>query len=312
MSTPPVSVIIPTHNSARFIYHTLQSVMAQTFLDFEIIVVDDASTDNTCEIVKSFRPEVRLIERKRNSGTADIPRYDGVEAAKGDYCAFLDADDLWMPEKLQAQVPFLNEHKDVSLVHSYVMVMDENGHDLYVRHEGSIPPTGMIARELLRHCFISTSSVVVKREAWLRAQRRQDITGYGTEWDFFLAIAREYPIGFIPEVLVKYRHHQAGISRRNWRRTPRDVVAFRRIWRKGLWKNLVTASEYGQLVAEACQENAQFWRDRGYPFRAIWFAGIGLGFDCHNLGLWYQLLASGARMIIKRPRTVGRHTFSWT
>lgn len=300
MNTPLVSVIIPTHNSAHFIRLTLQSVFAQSFADFEVIVVDDASTDNTCDVIRSLDRPLKLIRRERNSGTADIPRYDGVEAANGAYCAFLDADDLWLPDKLQRQIAFLESHADVPLVHSYVTVMDEFGHDLYVRHEGNIPATGYIAPQLLRHCFISTSSVVVKRSQWLQAQRRKDITGYGTEWDFFLAIARKHPIGFVPEVLAKYRKHASGISRQNWKRAPRDVVAKERIWKKRLWQGVVPEEEYRTILADACAENSQYWRDQNHAGRALYFAMKGLRWRPHDAAVWRQFIASVARLCAPR------------
>jgi glycosyltransferase involved in cell wall biosynthesis len=300
MTRPLVSVIVPTHNSAHFLRQTLQSVFAQSFTDYEVVVVDDASTDNTRELVRSLEWPVRLIERSRNSGTADIPRYEGVEAAQGRYGAFLDADDLWLPDKLQKQVDFLAANPDVPLVHSYVMVMDAHGHDLYVRHEGNIPPTGMIAHQLLQHCFISTSSVMVRCETWLQAQQREDITGYGTEWDFFLAIARKHPVGFIPEVLAKYRKHSGSVSRQNWKRAPRDVVAKERIFRKGLWQGIVSRKEYVDILVEACSENSQYWRDQGKPLRAAFFAAKGLRYAPTSAGLWRHLAAALFRGVVRR------------
>lgn len=254
-------------------------------------MVDDDSADDTVSIVQGFGDRVRLIRRKQNSGTADIPRYEGVLASRGEFCAFLDSDDLWLPEKLQRQVDFLRAHPEIPLVHSYVMVMDENGDDLFVRHEGCIPPTGRISAQLLRHCFISTSSVVVHRNVWLSAQRQDEIVGYGTEWDFFLAIARKYPIGFIPEVLAKYRRYEASVSHRDWRRAPRDVLAKERILRKGLWRGTMSRNQYIDIILEACAENAQFWRDHGFTCRSALFALKGLRYRPASYVCWRHLIA---------------------
>lgn len=276
MNVPRVSVIIPTHNAERFLEASLQSVFAQDLEGFEIIVVDDASTDRTRAILNKYGDRISVILRDTNSGTADIPRYDGIEQANGALCALLDADDLWLPDKLRKQIEFMDKHPEIPLCHNYVMVMNENSENLYVRHEGGIPPTGMIASALVRHCFISTSSVMVRRDKWLAAQRREDITGYGTEWDFFLSIARTHPIGFIPEVLAKYRHSPHSVSRRRWKRSPRDVEAKERILHKGLWRGVIERPEMVNIIVEACHENSEYWRGEAFYDRAAWFALKGL------------------------------------
>lgn len=303
MSAPRVSVIVPTHNGERFLAAALDSVLAQEREDMEIIVVDDASTDRTKDVLQRYASRVTVVERHENSGTADIPRYDGIERAKGEYCALLDADDLWLPGKIRRQVEFMDAHPDVALCHSYVMVTDDTGRDLYVRHENAIPPTGMIAKPLLQHCFISTSSVMVRRDAWLAAQRREDITGYGTEWDFFIAIARKHPIGFLPEVLAKYRHTTGSVSRRRWRRTPRDIGAKERVLRKRLWKGVVSRREMRATIADAALEGSQYWRDCGYPGRAAWFSLKALQYDWLRPRAWASLAKSLLRAFFRTPVT---------
>lgn len=279
MKAPPeVSVIVPTCNSARYVGEALESVQRQTFRDFELIVVDDASQDGTPELVESLGMDVRIIRREANSGSADIPRYEGVVRARGRWCAFLDADDLWELEKLDRQVRFMREHGEVPLSHTYARIIDECGRPDGIRHEGAIPATGMIAAQLLRHCFICTSTVMVQREAWLAAQRPEDLGGYGTEWDFFLSIARDWPIGFLPEPLTRYRRHGQSISSGNWRRVPRDLGAKVRIYRKGLWQGVITRKAMRAIIREAAWENAEFNRERGQWRRAIYFCTQGLKF----------------------------------
>jgi len=298
MNKPRVSVVIPTCNAQEFLRPALDSVFSQAGPSYEVIVVDDASTDRTRAILREYGNRIAVVERTVNSGTADIPRYDGVEKAKGDFCAFLDADDLWLPGKLGKQVAFMDAHPEIPLCHSYVMVMNEQGEDLHLRHQNAIPPTGIIIKDLLRHCFIATSTVMVRREAWLAAQRREDVTGYGTEWDFFLAIARKHPIGFIPEVLAKYRHVSDSVSRRKWKRTPRDIGAKERILKKRLWEGVVLRSEMDQIISDASLEGSQYWRDRGYAGRAAWFALKAIQHGPLRGGAWVALAkAVGKRLI---------------
>ena len=289
---PEVSVIIPTCNSARFIRAALESVLAQRYLDFEVIVVDDASRDDTPRIVEEYGPRVRLLRRENNSGSADIPRYEAVARSGGRWCAFLDADDLWEPEKLERQVEFMRAHPEVQLSHTYARIIDEEGRPDGIRHEGVIPPTGMIARDLLRHCFICTSSVMVQREAWLRAQRPETLGGYGTEWDFFLSIARQSPVGFIPEPLTRYRRHSGSVSRGDWRRRPRDLGAKRRIYRKGLWRGVIPRREMWAIIREAAWENAEYYRGQGAWRRGMYFGLVGLAYGPWDCRLWGSLFKS--------------------
>lgn len=123
-----VSIITPTYNSDFFISDTIESILLQTYKNWELIVIDDYSSDSTIQIVQSFIKEhsnIKLLKNQSNQGAA-ISRNKGIEAAKGDYIAFLDADDLWKPEKLEKQVVFMQaENSDVC--YSSYDLMDEQG-----------------------------------------------------------------------------------------------------------------------------------------------------------------------------------------
>src|SRR5215831_9468158 len=113
---PIVSVVIPTYNNARFLPEALDSLLGQTYRDFELIVVDDGSTDDTLEVLKPYRHLIRYV-RKENGGPASA-RNLGIRHASGELIAFQDADDIWLPDKLQLQVDYLREHPEVGLVFS--------------------------------------------------------------------------------------------------------------------------------------------------------------------------------------------------
>ncbi|MBN1269864.1 MAG: glycosyltransferase family 2 protein [Kiritimatiellae bacterium] len=296
MSHPTITVVVPVFNGARFLRETLDGVFAQTYRRFEVVVVDDASMDETPRILEEYGDRIRVLRHGANSGSADIPRYEAVESARGEYCAFLDADDRWLPGKLEKQFSFMQSRPEVPLSHTYVRVIDEEGKPLHVRHEGAIPATGNCARELLRHCLVSTSSVMVRKDAWLRAQRKEDLGGYGTEWDFFLAIAREHPIGFLPEVLAEYRLVSGSVSR-NWKRTPRDVGAKERILRKRLWEGVAPRGEMIGIIADACCENSQYWRGRRQPDRAAYFALKALRHAPYRGAAWRELAKDSLRCV---------------
>lgn len=127
---PKVSVIIPTKNGERYLREALESVMAQTFQDFEIIVVDDASTDGTAAIAKSC-PRVRYIYRERSEGVSRA-RNTAIRSAQGQYLASLDCDDLWFPEKLALQVPILDQEPFVGVIYSDQEWVDQAGRTIKV------------------------------------------------------------------------------------------------------------------------------------------------------------------------------------
>lgn len=298
IGAPTVSVCICTYNRRAFIRETIASVLRQTFRDFEIVVVDDASTDGTAEDVAAFGGAVRLVRRARNSGTADVPRYEAVRHARGRYVAFLDSDDLWDEPKLARQVEFMEAHPGIALSHHYVRIVDARGTVAGIRHEGRLPPTGDVARALLDHCFICTSSVMARRDAWLGAQEISTIREYGTEWDFFLSIARSSPIGLLDEVLGSYRRAATGISQQNWRRHPADIPARERILRKRLWEGIVTRDEYLAGLADKCAECAEAHRGLGHPGRSAWFCLRGLSHRPLCTPLWRCLAKAGLRAVL--------------
>lgn len=129
--TPKVSIIMPAYNSAGFIEESIRSVLSQTYTDWELFVIDDASTDNTAAIVKDLflkDRRIKFLQLNENQGTG-AARNKGTEAATGTFIAFLDADDLWIPEKLEIQVKFMLE-KDLEMTFSSYFLMDEKGNRL--------------------------------------------------------------------------------------------------------------------------------------------------------------------------------------
>lgn len=155
---PKVSVIIPAYNAEKFLERAIRSVLAQTFDDYEIIVVDDGSTDKTAEIAKSFK-KVRYFQQEHVYQAA--ARNKGITEARGEYIAFLDADDEWLPEKLEKQLAFMsNKSLEISYTDSYYLSGDQK-----VMYSAIAKPySGAIAEELLRNSFITTNTVIVARE----------------------------------------------------------------------------------------------------------------------------------------------------
>lgn len=166
---PKVSVVIPTYNYAHFLPEAVQSVLAQTFPNFELIIVDDGSTDNTPEVAKRFLgdPRVRYV-RQENRGLS-AARNTGIREARGKYVAFLDPDDLWLPEKLEKQVALVEKDVDIALAYCTVEFMDTDGAPL--PHVAWPHPPGAGVKELLYMNWVvgSGSSVLVRKAVFEEA-----------------------------------------------------------------------------------------------------------------------------------------------
>jgi glycosyltransferase involved in cell wall biosynthesis len=209
---PRVSVNIPCYNSARFIEATIASVLSQTYGDFELVVVDDGSTDETYDIVRSNRDaRIRLV-RQDNHGLGQT-RNRLLEMSTGEFVAFLDHDDTWSPQKLARQVEmFDTSGPDVALVYTDAYQVYEAGHRvLYSRFHR--PRWGNVLVGLLEDYPILLSSAMVRRQVLV------DVGGFpdyqiAEETKPFLEIAHMHEIQYINEPLVDYRFHVSNTSRK--------------------------------------------------------------------------------------------------
>lgn len=208
--SPRVSVLIPSYNHARFLPATLQSVFDQTYTDYEIVVVDDGSTDGSVELLRSYGDRIRLFTQQNRGTYPTLNRC--VAESRGEYLAILNSDDLWAPTKLEKQVAFLDAHPQVGLVHTGGHFIDAGGRILSTNPLGfpwPRTPTGNIIELLVRYNRIVPSSAVLRRECFERVGGfREDLYGLG-DWEMWLRVALEYDIGYIDEPLTLYRVHGA-------------------------------------------------------------------------------------------------------
>jgi glycosyltransferase involved in cell wall biosynthesis len=212
MSQPTVSVVIPTHNRAQYIGETIQSVLAQTYADYEIIVVDDRSTDNTGEIIQSLSQERDIRYFSQPCGSAPAARNYGLQQAQGKYIAFLDSDDLFMPEKLGKQVTFLDEHASVALVHTGYEKFSDDGEDLGYRDTSKITGKYYHAMLLDWSVLIATPCVLVRKVVLDEVGDFDETMRAAEDLDLWRRIAQRYEIGVIPEMLCRVRVHAGSLS----------------------------------------------------------------------------------------------------
>lgn len=210
---PTVSVIIPAYNSARFLPEAIESVLAQTYKDYEIIVVDDGSTDNTKEVLAPYFDRIKYIyQQNQGAGSA---RNTGIKHSQGKYITFLDADDVWLPEKLHIQVDYLDNNRGIAMVYSRSFSMSEDGRSIIKKGRWSRkPPSGDVFNILFFHNFIPTSTVVVRKEVFNTIGLFDESLINSQDHDLWLRIARELNVAGISKPLSKYRH-TSGSLRKN-------------------------------------------------------------------------------------------------
>lgn len=210
MSSPTVSVIIPNYDYAHFLRETIDSVLAQTYPKIEIVVVDDGSSDASKDILEGYGDQIQAIFQQNQGVSA--ARNNGAKMSHGEYVAFLDADDSWLPTKIEKQVKRFEQDEKLGLVHVGVDEVDAEGNSLLKRLEGL---EGDVADDLL----------MLKREgvlgggSGLMVPRRvfDEVGGFDTrlstsaDWDMFYQVSSRYPVGFVPEILLKYRIHNSNM-----------------------------------------------------------------------------------------------------
>lgn len=215
---PAVSIIIPTYNRPKFLELTLANVYQQTFTDFEVIVVDDGTPGNVNEVLCSGYD--RLIYKKiANTGGPIVPRNTGLKLATGKYIAFIDDDDLWMPDKLQKQVEILEKENDFGLVHGCCKVIDDLGIET-----GEI--VGRLINKQRKHGYVFDDMVgnftVMMPTSFFRKELiervgffNESMKAAGEDMEFFSRMAFYSKFYYIDEPIAYYRVHAGGISMEN-------------------------------------------------------------------------------------------------
>jgi len=213
IKNPTVSVIIPTFNRAHLIGKAIKSVLNQTYRDFEVIVVDDGSKDNTKEIIRSFTDKrIKYFKKYKENRGISVARNIGIKMARGKYIALLDSDDEWLPEKLGKQVQLLqNKSSEVGVVCSWSYTIDEKGN--YISKRCLPKKGGYIYEDLLSTNPISVPTVLIRKECFNRVGLFDDLLNAQEDWDMWVRIAKYYRFALIKVPLVKYRLHSNQLSK---------------------------------------------------------------------------------------------------
>jgi len=208
---PKITVFMAAYNAASYINESIKSILNQTFEDFELLIVNDGSTDETVPIIKKFvDPRIRLVHNDRNRGLV-YTRNVALTAARGEYIAVLDSDDLATPNRLELQYNFFKQHPDVALCGGHGIVIDKHG-DTLKDNRLNVP----IGRDniKMRLLFLNTyvNSTVMYRTAVFKALQGYQDYAPAEDYDLFIRIADQYPVDNLDQVLVKYRDHDSNTS----------------------------------------------------------------------------------------------------
>lgn len=230
-----ISVIIPTYNCATYLPDAIQSILDQSRTDVEIVVVDDGSTDNTPDAVASFNGDI-VYHRQSNAGVS-VARNTGIDLSRGDYIAFLDADDRWYPDKLAVQLEILERSPGIAGVFSDFSLADQDGKiqkDRYIKEEYSVFRTfgldwdsifpasipcdsaaaygGDIFPSLFRGNFIKTSSLLLRRSAALSVGGFTPNRTTQEDYEYFLKLASQYPLAYADRPLLFKRRRPGQLT----------------------------------------------------------------------------------------------------
>ncbi|CAN5501812.1 hypothetical protein BH10CYA1_BH10CYA1_39690 [soil metagenome] len=207
---PLVSVITSVFNKERFVVDSINSALNQTYINLEVIVVDDASTDSSFEQVCSLKDPRVKVHRIEHGGPSVCKNY-GYGKSSGAFVAFLDADDLWESNKLATHVEALNDNPEAGLCFSLTQIIDEHGNQLFCEAPYVLPSNWYQAM-LQRNYLISGSNAVHRRELLQTIGAFDDTLRASADWDLYIRFAREVPLILVPHALVQYRHTQQQYS----------------------------------------------------------------------------------------------------
>lgn len=215
---PTISVLMPVYNAERYVAQAVQSILDQTFRDFEVLIIDDGSTDRSLEILKRYEasdPRIRLISRP-NTGYV-VALNEMLDLAHGEFIARMDADDVCLPDRFEKQLDWFERNPNGLATGSWVLVIDPEGDPL------------MVWRSPVNHKAIDDAHLsgvggtIAHPSSMMRANALRRIDGYNVEMqpaedlDLFLRLGEIGELGNVPEVLLKYRHHLSSVSHQNSR-----------------------------------------------------------------------------------------------
>jgi len=279
------SVIIPTYNNGKYLPESLGSALNQTVSPHDVIVVDDGSTDNTPDVIKPYLSDTRIKYIRTENRGVSAARNTGIEMANSELIAFLDADDIWLPNKLEAQLPLFNNPR-VGVVYSLRQPFNEHG--LIKNYEHVKVFRGDVLRHLMEHNFICLSSAVVKRECFDKAGLFDVRFSHGEDMHLWLRIAAEgYEFEYVSMVLVDRREGGEASRRQNWdKRFYGGKLLFKEFFSNPKYRKIISYKMRRVAWASLWRKQGYYYYEQGKPVQALWFGVASLSFVPINRMAW--------------------------
>jgi glycosyltransferase involved in cell wall biosynthesis len=295
---PLVSVVMAAKNYARFLPEAVESVVAQSFADWELLIIDDGSTDATPAAVRPYLADTRVRSFRADKLGQPRAKNLGIGLSRGEFVAFLDADDAWEPTKLEKQLAVFRGNPGVGVVFCRRSLIDEKGNPIAAR-PAPTPPRGRVLPAMFVQNFVCFSSAVVRREVFSHVGRFDPQWDLAIDFDLWLRVARHHEFDFVDEELVKYRTGHGNLSKKLLDRVDTAMSIMDRAC------SLYGASEEvpREIVAEGC---ASTCRTMGYVLRgseplaaARWYLRA-LAWPARRLASARGLAASALRLVSGR------------
>lgn len=273
MKSPKVSIIITTYNREIYLKETISSILSQSYGNFELIIIDDGSTDNSKEVISSFVDERIIYYYQQNKGQ-NSARNKGMSLSQGEYIAHVDSDDLWKSTKLEKQVHILNKKKDIDLVYCGTRLIDNKG--FFIKKLKIHKHNGFVLDKLLMSNFLYNGSNILFRKSCLeKVTCFDESVNRMTDWQFYLNFAIFYKFYSIPEYLVLYRIHDTNMSINYKKYEKNGFKILHKIFKEPIvkkryshLKRLAYAMRY-RFLAHRCLELNKTRELRQYVIKAI-------------------------------------------
>lgn len=281
-----ISVIIPSYNRARVLPRALQSVLNQKYGDIEVIVVDDASTDNTEQVVESIKDSrVRYIRLNHNSG-ACTARNIGVQAARGEWIAFQDSDDEWLPDKLEEQCKHMQISSADVVFCAFERYATENG-EKYIFPHAYVNPGRITYEQLLFENLASTQTILGKKECFMKIPFKTDFPRM-QDWEMMLRMVQQFDVRYFNEVLVRVYEQPDSISRN----PEKALEAYEQL--RAMHSNTIKMDN--RLTLQMCHSIATARKACGLSVWQPYFREISTN---HSIAFNIRLLITGVTRILQ-------------